>query len=94
MIEVPLLSVLVVIGTVPSERPDDAVRTFYSYIIAHRPLGIPTGENKKALWPLNEVVVVRTESLAPNGLRLRLRFTYKDPYRPPDPSNTYSGQVQ
>lgn len=30
----------------------DAVRLFYSYVTKYRPLGIPSGREKKALWPL------------------------------------------
>jgi|GEM_PF-2745722 len=32
--------------------PLDVVRVFYSYITRHQPLGIPKGNDKKALWPL------------------------------------------
>jgi hypothetical protein len=55
-----LLSVLCISVTashsVPASPPDQrdayrAVRTFYSYITRHRPLGIPKGRDKKALWP-------------------------------------------
>jgi hypothetical protein len=30
----------------------DAVRAFYTYVTRYRPLGIPEGRAKKALWPL------------------------------------------
>jgi hypothetical protein len=36
----------------PSRAALDAVRVFYTYITKYRPLGIPQGRAKKALWPL------------------------------------------
>ncbi len=36
----------------PSDSPDAAVQRFYRYVIAHRPLGIPQGADKEAIWPL------------------------------------------
>ena len=34
------------------ERPDAVVRQLYRHIIAVRPIGIPAGADKKAIWPL------------------------------------------
>jgi hypothetical protein len=39
--------------------PVDVVRDFYTYIIKYRPLGIPNGQAKKALWPLMSKRLVR-----------------------------------
>jgi hypothetical protein len=35
-----------------SQSALDAVRVFYTYITRYRPMGIPEGRAKKALWPL------------------------------------------
>ena len=35
-----------------SQSALDAVRVFYTYITRYRPIGIPQGRAKKALWPL------------------------------------------
>jgi hypothetical protein len=35
-----------------SSSPMDVVRAFYDEIIKHHPIGIPTGDAKRALWPL------------------------------------------
>jgi hypothetical protein len=34
------------------QPPDAVVRQLYDYVVAHHPLGIPTGTDKAALWPL------------------------------------------
>jgi hypothetical protein len=39
--------------------PLDTVRIFYTYIIRHRPIGIPEGADKKVLWPLMSQRLVR-----------------------------------
>ncbi len=50
-----LLSWVVLISVAAAsqpERPDVVVRQLYRHIIARRPIGIPTGADKKAIWPL------------------------------------------
>ena len=39
--------------------PAEVVRVFYTYVTTYRPLGIPTGHAKKALWPLMSERLVR-----------------------------------
>src|ERR1700756_682148 len=39
--------------------PVEVVRVFYTYITRYRPLGIPRGRAKKALWPLMSKRLVR-----------------------------------
>ena len=47
------LLLLVITGVGPrSQQPEDVVRQLYRYVVAHRPLGIPTGDDKAAIWPL------------------------------------------
>jgi len=36
----------------PAESPDAAVQQLYAHVVARRPLGIPRGADKEALWPL------------------------------------------
>ena len=49
-----LLFVLVLVsgGESLSGTPDAVVRTLYAHIVRARPLGIPTGDDRAALWPL------------------------------------------
>jgi hypothetical protein len=42
-----------------SQSALDAVRVFYTYITRYRPLGIPEGRAKQALWPLLSVRLVQ-----------------------------------
>jgi hypothetical protein len=44
----------------PSLTPAGAVRVFYDEVIKRHPLGIPTGEDKAAFWPLLSVRLART----------------------------------
>jgi hypothetical protein len=47
-----------------SQSALDAVRVFYTYITRYRPIGIPQGPAKKALWPLlSKRLVQELESL-------------------------------
>jgi hypothetical protein len=39
--------------------PVEVVRVFYTYITTYRPLGIPKGRARKALWPLMSKRLVR-----------------------------------
>jgi hypothetical protein len=39
--------------------PLEVVRVFYTYVTTYRPLGIPIGRAKKALWPLMSKRLVR-----------------------------------
>jgi hypothetical protein len=41
------------------QQPDTVVRELYSYIVTHRPLGIPCGADKAALWPLLSSRLIR-----------------------------------
>lgn len=49
----------VVVG-IKATAPEAAVREFYRRIVVIKPLGIPTGNDKKALWPLMSERLVRT----------------------------------
>jgi len=41
-------------GAIAAEepRPEDVVKELYAIIVARQPLGIPTGDDKAAIWPL------------------------------------------
>lgn len=54
------LAVFVTIAADPSPTPAEAVRVFYGEVVRRHPLGIPTGEDKRALWPLLSVRLART----------------------------------
>ncbi len=47
-------------GGGPFANSSGAVRVFYHEVIKRHPLGIPTGEDKRALWPLLSVRLART----------------------------------
>jgi hypothetical protein len=56
------LSIFILLSTHTTarlEQPDAAVRQLYAYVVAHHPLGIPTGADKEALWPLLSRRLVR-----------------------------------
>jgi hypothetical protein len=55
-----ILAVLVTMANDPSLTPAGAVRVFYDEVIKRHPLGIPTGEDKAAFWPLLSVRLART----------------------------------
>jgi hypothetical protein len=47
-----LLAVLLLALPVAAADPSDVVRKLYEQVIAHKPLGVPEGQAKAAIWPL------------------------------------------
>jgi hypothetical protein len=47
-----LLLSLLAVSSHGHADPEVVVRKLYRYIVAHRPLGIPAGKDRRALWPL------------------------------------------
>ena len=47
-----IFAILMVAPSSPSPPATDVVNEFYALIVKHHPLGIPTGEVKRAIWPL------------------------------------------
>jgi hypothetical protein len=62
----PLLMLLQLMGYVSPSRPassDSVVRALYKQVVARRPLGIPKGEDKAAIWPhLSKGLIHRLET--------------------------------
>lgn len=56
-----ILAVLLTVAADPSPTAvGGAVQAFYGEVIKRHPLGIPTGEDKRALWPLLSMRLART----------------------------------
>src|SRR5260370_7015430 len=69
--------------------PVEVVRVFYTYVTTYRPLGIPMGRAKKALWPLLSKRLVRElDTLPPcedDYYRRYGAYLRPPPSKPPPP---------
>ncbi len=80
MVWLPLLILaLAAGGAPPAGTPEAVVQTLYAYIVKARPLGIPRGADRAALWPL---LTSRLARVLETGQRCEEDYFRQHPPRP------------